>query len=223
MAKLQVKTQNRLILIKRYILSAVNLYGVIPLDRLVEVFNRLENNLTSESEIRPVVELLATIPSLGLSIKDDIIANEYYELNDPKDLIRAKDLIRVQQSKPRYIPDKKTFLNYEDDSFVEPFSPVQDLVNFILKNKLIDHQKPLEIYDDVIEIHDQIVCGYPTKAHMTYFTNRGYQFRDEVEVKLFMGLIINLHNHTRLYENNGYTPVELRELTENVQVNDQKI
>lgn len=217
MAKRPIKTQNRLILIKRYILSAVHLYGVIQLERLVDVFNTLEHNLTSESEVRPVVELLATIPSLGLSIKDDIIANGYYELNDPKDLIKAKDLIRVQLSKPRYIPDKKTFLYYEDDSFVEPFSPVQDLVNFILKNKLVKYEKPLEIYDDVLEIHDQIVYGYPTKEHVTYFTNRGYQFKDEIEFKLFMGLIINLHNHTRLYENNGHTPVEIRELTENAQ------
>lgn len=45
---------------------------------------------------------------------------------------------------------------------------------------------------------------------MEYINQRGYQFKDDMMLELFMGFVIDVHNNTRMFENNGYTPNELR-------------
>ncbi len=49
---------------------------------------------------------------------------------------------------------------------------------------------------------------------MADIKKQGYDFKDEVQLKLFVGLVMNLHNNTRMYDNCGHTPLEIRELTE---------
>jgi hypothetical protein len=50
--------------------------------------------------------------------------------------------------------------------------------------------------------------GGKPSDYMGYINKRGYQFKDEVQLNLFVGLTMILHNNTRMYENNGYTPIE---------------
>jgi len=45
-----------------------------------------------------------------------------------------------------------------------------------------------------------------TSEYMAYIKKREYEFRDEVQLKLFIGLVMNLYNHTRMYNNCGHTP-----------------
>ncbi|MDY3196692.1 MAG: hypothetical protein RBQ95_07510 [Paracholeplasma sp.] len=191
--------QNRLILIKRYTFVAVNLYGVIKLDDFIQVFNHYEK------------EVLSSIDLIDVSFKEDILANGYFYMTDGKDVRRAKVLLDIQSNKPRYLPTKDEFLKYEDDDYVEPMKPLTDLEKFIKANQLVVVRRPDDIMSDVLEIHDQIVMGATTSHYMGYINRRGYEFKDEIQIKLFMGLVMNLHNNTRLYDNCGHTPLEIRE------------
>jgi len=105
---------NRLILMKRYAFAAINLYGVIKLEDFISVFNHYEKEFLSKEEAIPVLELLSSIDEIGLSIKQGILANGYFYLNDSKAIRVAKDLLLAQLNKPRYLPSKEEFLKYED-------------------------------------------------------------------------------------------------------------
>jgi len=205
---------NRLILIKRYAFAAINLYGVIKLEDFMSVFNHYEKESLSKDEAIPLLELLSSIDEIDLSFKQGVLANGYFYLNDTKDVRVAKDLLLAQSNKPRYLPSKEEFLKFEDDEYVEPMKPLLDLEKFIIANKLVAIKKLDDIRYDVLEIHDQIIMGGKPSDYMGYINKRGYQFKDEVQLNLFVGLTMILHNNTRMYENNGHTPIETRELYE---------
>ena len=206
--------QYRLVLIKRYAFAAINLYGVIKLDDFISVCNKYENETLSKEEAIPLLELLSSIDEVDLSFRQNILANGYFFLEENRDFKEAKDLLMIQSNKPRYLPSKEEFLKYEDDDYVEPMKPLLDLEKFIITNKLVEIKRPTDIRYDVLEIHDQIILGNRMSDYMKYIRQRGYEFKDEIQVNLFAGLVMNLHNQTRMYDNNGFTPIELRELYE---------
>jgi hypothetical protein len=205
---------NRLIQIKKYAFAAINLYGVIKLDDFLLVFNNYENDVLTKEEAIPLLELLSSIDEVDLSFRQNILANGYFFLEENRDYKEAKDLLIIQSNKPRYLPPKEEFLKYEDDEYVEPMKPLLDLEKFITVNKLVEIKRPEDIRYDVLEIHDQIILGNRMSDYMKYIRQRGYEFKDEIQVNLFAGLVMNLHNQTRMYDNNGFTPIELRELYE---------
>lgn len=206
--------QYRLVLIKKYAFATINLYGVIKLDDFISVFNNYEEETLSKEEAIPLLELLSSIDEVDFSFRQNILANGYFFLEENRDFKEAKDLLMIQSNKPRYLPSKEEFLKYEDDDYVEPMKPLLDLEKFIIVNKLVEIKRPDDIRYDVLEIHDQIILGNRMSDYMKYIRQRGYEFKDEIQVNLFAGLVMNLHNQTRMYDNNGFTPIELRELYE---------
>jgi len=208
------KNPDRTILIKTYAFAAINLYGVIKLEDFVSVFNHYEKEPLSTEEAIPLLELLSSIDEIDLSFKEGILANGYFSLNDRQGLRVAKDLLSVQSDKPRYLPSEEEFLKYEDNEYVEPMQPLLDLETFIIANQLVAFRKLEDIRYDVLELHDQIIIGRKPSDYLGYIGRRGYQFKDEVRFKSFVGRIMMLHNHTRMYANNGHTPIEIRELHE---------
>jgi len=211
------KNPNRSILIKTYAFAAINLYGVIRLEDFVSVFNHYEKESLSEEEASPLLELLSSIDEIDLSYRQGILANGYFYLNDSRDRKAAKDLLSLQTNKPRYMPSKEEFLRHEDPEYVEPMKPLLDLEKFIIENQLVAFQELEDIRYDVLEIHDQIIIGGMPSDYLGYINRRGYQFKDEVQLNVFVGLTTMLHNHTRRYDHNGHTPTEIRELYEESQ------
>ncbi len=205
---------NRLILMKRYAFAAINLYGVIKLEDFISVFNHYEKESLSKEEAISLLDLLSSIDEIELSFKQGILANGYFYLRDSKAISVAKDLLLAQSNKPRYLPSKEEILKYEDNKYVEPMKPLLDLEKFIITNKLVVIRRPEDIRYDVLEIHDRITMGGKPSDYMGYINKRGYQFKDEVQLNLFVGLTMILHNNTRMYENNGHTPIETSELHE---------
>ena len=209
-----IQKPNRLILIKKYSFAAINLYGVIKLEDFISVFNHYEKESLSKEEAIPLLELLSSIDEIDFSFKQGILANGYFYLTDSKAISVAKDLHLAQYNKPRYLPSKEEFLKYEDDEYIEPMKSLLDLEKFIIANKLVAIKRPEDIRYDVLEIHDCIIMGGKPSDYMGYINKRGYQFKDDVILNLFVGLTMILHNNTRMYENNGHTPIEIRELYE---------
>ena len=92
--------------------------------------------------------------------------------------------------------------------------PLLDLEKFIIANQMVAIERLEDIRFDVLEIHDRIIMSGKPSDYMGYIKQRGYQFKDEVQLNLFVGLAMILHNDTRMYENNGHTPLETRKLYE---------
>lgn len=210
--KSTMQSKSRENLFNKYAYAAVNLYGVIKLSDFIEVFNHYEEEKTNKKEAKERLTILATLYPLDLNFKNDIIAS-FYDLEDNQDLEEAKKLFKHQNNKPRYLPEKTEFLRFADDSYVEPMKPLLDLEIFIVHNLKVQQSEPGDIRFDVLELHDQIVYGQPLSEFYSYINRRGYTFKDEEQLQGFISHIMIVNNNTRMFENNGHTPIEIRKLT----------
>lgn len=208
------KTKNKYIrakeiLVKKYVLAATNLYGVITIDDLVLVYNYHEEESVTKKEVESFLETMTFDVLEDVTIREGILANWHFDLLDDQAFKQGKSILEIQQEKPRYLPDRKEFLRYLDTEYVEPMKPLNTLEFFITDNKLVPMMEPDDIKYDVLELHDQITDGLPLSDFYDHINNRGYEFKDEAQFDLFTELLIKVQNQTRLYENNGHTPIEI--------------
>ncbi|HPN61065.1 MAG TPA: hypothetical protein PLO88_02905 [Bacilli bacterium] len=215
MAKKQAtKKPNRLITIKRYALAAANLYGVIKLEDFIKIFNHYEKEPLTEEEAITMLELLSSISEDLVSYKQGIFANGLFYLYRNKEFQIAKGILQALSHRPRYLPAKEEFLKFENEQYIEPMEPLLALERFIIKNELVKNGKPDEIRFDVLDFHYKILLQGEPSDYMNFFQMRGYEFKDEMQVNIFIGLIIDLHNNTRSYEHCGHTPAEVGKIME---------
>lgn len=109
----------------------------------------------------------------------------------------------------RYLPSKEEFLKYVDFIYREPEAPYAELKAFILKHKLTSRGEGLEVDGDLIDLHSMIQFGVSVKYEFEYFSLPEYTYKNEDELRAFFQLVVKAHNHTRMYDNNGFTPNEL--------------
>jgi hypothetical protein len=199
---------------ERIIRACLNLYGVIKLADLVTVHNWYEKAPITMEELKTVIKNMSDYAEGNLFLRYNILSNALFDLQDPEDYQTAKDILAKQAHKPRYLPKKEEFLKYIDEDYVEPMEPLLELERFIIKNRLVPFTNSEEIRFDVLELHDQVVFDEPIDHFTVYMDKRGYKFDSMVQIKALFALIMNVHNHTRMMENNGHTPLEIHALFE---------
>jgi len=204
----------KLILIKKYAFAAVNLYGVIELNDFVDVYNHYETDPLTSKEAVTVLELLASIDGISMSFKQNILTNSLFYLDGRSEIEKAKDLLKIQSTKPKYLPLKDEFLKYEDDEYIEPMDCLMALYHFIKENKLVKIKPTYDIWYDIMVLHDQYMFDNQITYFMDYIEQRGYVFSNETKKQVFTDLLLDIQNNTRMYTNNGYTPNELKKLLE---------
>jgi hypothetical protein len=206
------KPESKLILIKNYTFASINLYGVIKLEDFLSVLSHYEGEQVPREEVISVLELLTSISEIGISFRQNIIGNEYFFLADAKEFKEAKELLKSQERKPRYLPSREEFLRYADRDYVEPRQPLYELEKFFFENDLNPGRNEEDIQLDVLEFHDMVVFGEPLPEYIEYLEQTGYSFTDDVQIKEFGDLVKIIHDQTRMYEYNGFTPSEIEEI-----------
>jgi len=199
-------------LISKYATAAVSLYGVISANEFVEVFNHYEEAHTTAEEALLALIRLARTDDVEHSVFGDIISGPEFqpEFDDYEHNVR--EIRKAQRGKPRYLPSKEEFLKYVDFTYREPEGPYAELKAYVLKHELTSRGEGLEGVDgDLIDLHEMIQFGVSVRDENEYFTNVGYQYKDMDEAMGFFNLVTNVHNHTRMYDNNGFTPTEMVE------------
>lgn len=194
---------------ERIVQAALNLYGVIKLADLVTVHNWYEIDPITLEELKTVIKSMDDYAEGNLFLRQNMLSNGLFDLQDRDDSQTAKDILAQQANKPRYLPKKEEFLKYDDEDYVEPMGPLLELERFIVKNRLVPFGNLEDIHFDVLELHDQVVFGDPIDHYTKYLEKRGYKYDSELQIKAFFSLITNVHNHTRMMENNGHTPLEI--------------
>ena len=202
-------------LFTQYATAAVCLYGIISVDEFVEVFNHYEGEMTTAHEVLLALSRLAITDDVEFSISGDIISGpefqpQFDDYSDNVASIRAS-----QEGKPRYLPCKEEFLRYSDMDYLEPEQPYTDLKRYILKHNLAPCGEGLDGIDgDLIDIHEMIQFGASTTDVYDCFTESGYNFTNLRILNDFSKLLTCVHNNTRMYDNNGFTPYELVKVCE---------
>ena len=215
-------SQSRKELLASYANAAACLYGALSIEEFVDIFNHYESEETYEQEALLGLQRYAKASSsiIEYSIYEGLIAGPTIhpeEFEDDEDEIYA--LRDEQQGKPHFLPEtKEEFLKFANPLYIEPRKPYDDLKAYIIKHKLADNAKRRnafsvdDIDSDIINLYDFIQDRVAPAGLIQYFVERGYELDNIDVMNNFMQVVMEAHNNTRLFENNGHTPHELMEM-----------
>lgn len=202
-------------LIHNYAQAAVNLYGIIPQEELMQIFNAQNEEKTDIDEMFEVF-----LRHIGLTA-DYCLWEEYIVHNDfeEDDFVGVEHLAKRIIGKPRYIPEKYEFLRYSDCDYYEINEQYTALNRFLVDKLGVSIFELDNILDDV---HYSIVSELPPGDTINLFYAYGIM-PDEKQLKELIRLTVEISNNTRLWSNNGHTPVEIGDLYRNNRHKSQKV
>ncbi len=197
----------RSILIDRYARAAVNLYGIIPFDELLALFNQQNTEKTTEDE------LFSTLLQYIDEDSDYCFWEEYLVHSDfeDNDFQGVAVLEKAVMGKERYTPAKEKFLQYADSDYSEPTPQVEQLETYLLANLVTDSRAAFDI---VQEIALACMAEAPIKEIMDVFDQFGVEFSTKAQVEQLMPYITGIWNNSRIWLNKGHTPSEMRNIDE---------
>ena len=188
-----------------YVQACTHLYGVVPLDKVLEIFNRQN----------PKMYLL---PGHTFGVMKNEQWKERMEQSevaiDKLDFVHKRVLEKDVKSyiessgagKDWYVPAKENLLNYADDLYIEPTAAYQ-----ALRAKLKSHFHKLNsigLYEALREIKLLMQVEQSTTQPLQALINLSGVNREQ-DLNELLGLFSDFANHTRLWVNRGHQPAEL--------------
>lgn len=194
-------------LLEKYIIALTNLYGRVTKEKVAEVYNRQNKEQTTAEEVS---NILNNPPEV---LSENLIFSEWGEFLT-EDLVLFEDsyetLKKKQQGKPHYIPTQNQLFKYLDHYYVDYPKEFDELVEYLEVNIYEDEPNKAEIIAE--DMHLAMAMGDGVEGAFSEFNRDGFIFEDEEEIDRLVERVTHLNNHTRIRENNGFTPYELREI-----------
>ena len=183
------------------ILSMVNLYGIAPYAKVVEVWHREYPRLT------PVTEDFLSRMRIGGEFFEhtgDAFAHESLFWDGAADFY---DLLKQQEGKPYYEPPLEELLRHADDMYYEKTEAFSRLLQFVQKERLSFGEDASELVDDLQLVSKDM--GATLKEQMAEFERRDIVFKNNEQIGRLLPLLTDLTNNTRIWANRGFTPLEM--------------
>lgn len=184
-----------------YCKAGVNLYGIVPIDQIVKIYNQNQKVKITKEELLSVVKK-AQARNCVVEVKGEDFIHELITTSE-----HAYDvLLQKQGNKPFYIPSKSEFLNYADDTYVEKNAYYNNCIAF-LKNSLFMSDEMAEAF--IYEVECMYSEGLDTADILNGLVKEGLEFTGNEQKQAVSNEIVNYTNHVRLWENRGNNKVEL--------------
>lgn len=188
-------------LLNHYARATTNLYGALPLDEFVEIFN-VQNAQKTDLEETVSVLLKYSVVQKFYCIWHDLLMVSDFEDDQFEG---AEDLLARTESKPRYIPAKDELLRYADWNYYERTPEVIAMEAFLVKEVnlpiLVARQVVTDLYFVIAsESHASAIFDTLDDHHIEL---------QESQVQPFLNRYTAMANSTRLWSNKGHTPDEL--------------
>lgn len=186
-----------------YTQAAVNLYGLIEAEELVDIINRQNEKKIDYGEL-----LLSQLPHLELDalyrIWDDYLVRLNFEENNFKDI---PNFLSAIAGKPRYVPKKDKFLRHADWSYYDK-TPHTDRLKSALMEGRITSEAAEEIVSAVVI---SLQSGMSVSDVLQLLMRQGIVIHTDA-LPTFSSMISAIYNTTRLWVNKGHTPAELAQM-----------
>lgn len=197
-----------------YFEAAARLYGVIPLRKLLEIYNR-HNKPISEELFLEFAEILRHEYRSFSILNCDALKNhapmetpldweivaEYVYANDINDYYL---FVQLQGDKPFCVLQKADFLRYAKPEYHPNTIQVKAMRKYL--QAIMDSQ---DVEMVLLELQEMIEVDMGIEDILDVLSEEGLQFENKREFNTFLSLYQDLNNHTRKCVNRGYTPVEL--------------
>lgn len=201
-----------------YFEAAARLYGVIPLRKLLEIYNR-HNNPISEELFLEFAEILRHDYRSFSILNCDALKNhapmetpldweivaEYVYANDINDYYLFTQL---QGDKPFCVLQKADFLRYARSEYHPNTVQVKAMRQYLkaILGCVEDVENILMCLQELCEVDMGL------EDALDILREEGLQFETKKDFITFLSLYQDLNNHTRKCTNRGYTPAELRQI-----------
>ena len=188
--------------IKKYIIALTNLYGQVPADKVVEIYNMQNEDQINSADIEYyfTVDLSRDFIYFhkGHFVHEAILEFDEFEL-----------MLKKKADKPYYIPEKDELLKYIDEGYFENSRHYRALVKYIAKHFFKGDEIKAELLCE--DIRGLCQVGIDMQTILDMFNDRGISFNDIDQVNEVLRLVMDLSNNIRIWENNGHTPNEIFE------------
>ena len=205
------ETKERVRVIDSYGLACTNLYSVIDVKKLVEIVNSQTSLEVNEEEIIQWC-IIRDVYGKGSMYfyENGYVMNDSYGYESSMDEVDYVAMLKMQEGKPYYIPDREELLKYADDLYIEENESFKNMLNYMITKLKIEES---EAYDYCAEIQLQIRCSSMPSEIISECERTGLSFRNKKQAEGFIKHLMEMFNNTRIPENRGYTPNEIFSIT----------
>ena len=185
---------------EEYIVAACNLYGMININKISDIYEEHNNETFDKTKISTNVLDTNFISEIDGYFVMEALEDSYSEH------------LKIIRGKPYYTPVKGVFLEHIDDGYFEDNPYINDFRKYVYtitdsdvkRENIIDSalfqfmlsSRIQSVLDDIIDILDLV-------------------FDSEEEALVMYDHLVKLQNNSRMWTNNGYTPLELGEIRAN--------
>jgi len=204
-------------LLHRYFDAFASLYGILPLRKALEIYNR-QNPAIDERAFALFSSIVRHEEHRYAILGPCDLYADAIEEDDPLDREIVEESVLVgedaypamkaaQKGKPYYIPPKAELLRYVDDRYYErnpSFIALRDFLRDHMKQhaeRAEDIAGELQLHASMAESNMQIIIDDMERM--------GLEFRGIDDLRPFMTLFTEMSNNTRMQINRGHTPNEL--------------
>jgi hypothetical protein len=199
--------------LRNYFAAAAKLYGVLPLRKLLEIYNS-QNPAISQEDFLAVAEVIRheenhyailgqenrlrhVAPSRPMD--REVVAECFYTFGwEDYESVTAK-----QQGKRYYIPKKQELLCYADEEYHEETPESSDMRRY-LRSKATPEMAELML----LELEDAFYCDASFQIAAERLDELGLKFVSEADVERFSELAMKLSDGIRRPSLRGLTPNE---------------
>lgn len=184
--------------------AAIFLYGVLPLTKFTEIFNRYENTQLTKEEIEAQIQRLIDegepfVIQDGMLFDDELAEENLYQL-----------LWENQQGIPYYLPENRDefllFGQYEGD---KPNENTQFFIDYLQKRQNVEGPYATLLFYEVQEI---LQLNGGEEELLDTMKEYGCQLTKQKKVKEALDNLRKLNWHVRKWDLRGHTATEMRSL-----------
>ncbi len=194
----------RINLIRNYIVAFVELYGLIPAEKAVEIYKMQTGDELTAQELLNTVDDRYRPVQFAVVYKNCLAHESLWAVCD--DDSDCEELEKEQKDKPFYIPEKDELLKYADIYSINLAPAGMALATFLLRHNRLDEETAQDIVFDIqtlINSESNLMMILKEMARMGVVIKHPKQFKE------FTLYLKNLARTTRLWSLCGHTADEL--------------
>lgn len=191
-----------------YILALVNLYGMVRVNRVVNAYNK-QNHPPIDKET--VAKYLENLPSY-LSNRYVYVYRDYFVTEAIYLFDLMEETLAEKAGKPYYLPPKEELLKYCDSDYYEVNEAYKTFT--LTMYQLFPKYHSDRLDEMILEVRDICALNGEMSHILSHLEMLGLELPNVKILNQLIEAISKLSNHTRIWENNGFTPNEIFERME---------
>ncbi len=202
-------------ILRQHIMATLNLYGIVKLDWIVELYNKYYEEKISVQDVVEFVKKDMRIVCQSKIMEDCLVEETIYAL----DKNNFHDFVGVMVERPYYIPSKEMLECLADETYYENTLAIEKLKSHLRTNFTQDEDIIEEaiIAITMIARVDSDRTGKTMELMLEEMANIGIEFKDLAQIHEVIKHIVAVVNNTRKWINKGFTSNELSPHTFNEQ------